>query len=417
MAVTGAAPRDPSWSLAFHRRDEGRVIAGVAGGFADDHGVDATLLRAALAVLTLAGGLGLVLYVVGAIAAKPPRPELRRVAFDSQRNLAVACVAGGLLLVVRSTGLWLGDAVMVPLVVVAAGLVMIGVVQPEVGERPWQAFATTPGSVGPSTGRATGRLFAGAALVVFGLLLVAARQSASSGVRIGAFATALTVLGVVLLVGPWLTRLAQDAAAERRERIRVQEREAMAAHLHDSVLQTLALIQRTADDPRRTITLARRQERELREWLYGAGSATADPTRAPIDESLGASLRRAAQEVEDTYDVQIDVVVVGDASASEPVEALVAAAREACVNAAKHSGVVEVSVFAEVRGGVAEVFVRDRGAGFDRATVAADRRGIAQSIEARLERIGGSAQIESSPGAGTEVTLRVPVAGASEEVR
>jgi signal transduction histidine kinase/phage shock protein PspC (stress-responsive transcriptional regulator) len=416
MAVTEAPRRDPAWSLVFHRRDDGRVIAGVAGGFADDHGVDATLVRAALAVLTLAGGLGLVLYAVGAIAAKPPLDEVRRAPVDHQRNLAVACVSAGLLLLVRSTGLWLGDAVMVPLVTVAAGLVMIGVVRPEVGERPWQAFAAAgvPGGAGidrSSTGRTTGRLFAGAALVAFGLLLVAARESASSSVRIGAFATALTVLGVVLLLGPWLTRLAQDAAAERRERIRVQEREAMAAHLHDSVLQTLALIQRTADDPRRTITLARRQERELREWLYGAGSATPEGAG---DDALAASLRHAVHEVEDAYDVQIDVVVVGDAPAGEAVESLVAAAREACVNAAKHSGVVEVSVFAEVRGGTAEVFVRDRGAGFDRSAVAADRRGIAQSIEARLERVGGSALVESSPGTGTEVTLRVPVSTGEE---
>lgn len=215
------------------------------------------------------------------------------------------------------------------------------------------------------------------------------------------------MLGVALLVGPWLTRLAQDAAAERRERIRVQEREAMAAHLHDSVLQTLALIQRTADDPRRTITLARRQERELREWLYGSGTGRAGG--APLDDSLAASLRRAVQEVEDTYDAQIDLVVVGDAVASDAVDALVAAAREACVNAAKHSGVVDVSVFAEVRGGAVEVFVRDRGVGFDRTAVAPDRRGIAQSIEARLDRVGGSAHVESAPGSGTEVTLRVPV--------
>ena len=409
MAVTGTPSHDPSWSLAFHRRDDGRLIAGVAGGFADDHGVDATLVRATLVVLTLAGGLGLVLYAVGVIAAKPALGERTRRPVDQQRNLAVACVAAGLLLVVRSTGLWLGDALMVPLVTVAAGLVMIGVVRPEVGERPWQAFAaaTGGGSDAGVTGRTTGRLFAGAALVAFGLLLVAARESASSGVRIGAFATALTVLGVALLVGPWLTRLAQDAAAERRERIRVQEREAMAAHLHDSVLQTLALIQRTADDPRRTITLARRQERELREWLYGSGTGRAGG--APVDDSLAASLRRAVQEVEDTYDAQIDLVVVGDAVASDAVDALVAAAREACVNAAKHSGVVDVSVFAEVRGGAVEVFVRDRGVGFDRTAVAPDRRGIAQSIEARLERVGGSAHVESAPGSGTEVTLRVPV--------
>ncbi|MCB0997805.1 MAG: PspC domain-containing protein [Acidimicrobiales bacterium] len=411
MTVTGlsrrtdaGAPRQRGWP-AFRRRDEGRVIAGVAGGFADEHGVDPTLLRAALVVLSFAGGLGLVLYAVGALLATAPDTDALPVAprpIDRQRTLAVASVTAGLLLIVRSTGLWLGDAVMVPLSVVAAGLVLIGVVRPEVGERPWQMLASTPVVESVSGRRARARLFAGAALVSFGLLLVGAREGTSSSVRVGAIATALTVIGVVVLVGPWLTRLAQEAAAERRERIRVQEREAMAAHLHDSVLQTLALIQRTADDPRRTITLARQQERELRAWLYGARASSSSTT-------LASSLRQVVHEVESAYDVQVDLVVVGDAPVGDAVDALVAATREACINAAKHAGTTEVSVFAEVRDGAAEVFVRDRGVGFDRATVAADRRGIAHSIEGRLDRVGGTAQVESAPGAGTEVQMRAPV--------
>jgi signal transduction histidine kinase len=405
----------PATPLTFARRDHDRVLAGVAGGFADAHGVDATLVRVALVVLTFAGGLGLVLYVAGSLlartAAERPVPVA---AFDPQRNLSVAFVAAGLLLIVRSTGLWLGDPLMVPLAVVAAGLVVIGVVRPEVGERPWQAFTGTPASELTTGRRARFRLIAGALLVAFGLVLVGVRENASSSVRVGAFATALTVIGVATLVGPWLTRLAQEAAAERRERIRSQEREAMAAHLHDSVLQTLALIQRTADDPRRTVTLARQQERELREWLYGPRDA-----RGAMVDSLAAALRRAASEVEAAYDVRIEMVIVGDAPMDDAVDALTQATREACVNAAKHSGVDEVSVYAEVRagsgvaggvtGGVAEVFVRDRGRGFDRSAAAPDRRGIAQSIEARLERVGGSARIDSSPGEGTEVQMSAPV--------
>jgi signal transduction histidine kinase len=282
--------------------------------------------------------------------------------------------------------------------------VVIGVVRPDVGEKPWQAFAGTPGAELTTGRRARFRLSAGALLVAFGLVLVGVRENASSSVRVGAFATALTVIGVATLVGPWLTRLAQEAAAERRERIRSQEREAMAAHLHDSVLQTLALIQRTADDPRRTVTLARQQERELREWLYG----TRDAGGTMVD-SFAAALRRMAAEVEAAYDVRLEVVVVGDAQMTEATDAVTQAAREACVNAAKHSGAAEVSVYAEVRDASADVFVRDRGAGFDRAEAAPDRRGIAQSIEARLERVGGSARIDSAPGEGTEVHLRVPV--------
>jgi signal transduction histidine kinase len=399
-------PEQVRGSLAFRRRDEGRVLAGVAGGFADRHGVDVTLVRGALVVLTVAGGLGLVLYVIGAVFAQPPAEPHPVHPLDRQRNLAVAFIAGGLLLIVRSTGLWLGDAVMVPLVTVVAGLVMIGVVRPEVGERPWQAFAGTSAAEFASGRRARTRLVAGAVLVAFGLVLVGARQNASNSVRVGTFATALTVVGVAILVGPWLTKLAQEAAAERRERIRVEEREAMAAHLHDSVLQTLALIQRTADDPRRIVTLARQQERELREWLYGAGDMRA-PTDA--DMSLAAVLRRAAAEVEASYHVRVEVVVVGDATMDDAADALAAATREACVNAAKHSGVGDVSVYAEIRDGLAEVFVRDRGCGFDRSRSAPDRRGIAQSIEARIERVGGSAEIDTSPGDGTEVHLRVPL--------
>ncbi len=379
-------------------------MAGVAGGFADEYGVDATLVRVALVVLTLAGGLGLLIYAAGSLLARPPVvPPVAR-PLDPQRNLAVTFVAVGALLVVRSTALWLGDALMLPMVAVAAGLVVIGVVRPEVGEKPWQAFAGTPAADLTNGRRARFRLIAGALLVALGLVLVGVRENASSSVRVGAFATAITVIGVALLVGPWLTRLAQEAAAERRERIRSQEREAMAAHLHDSVLQTLALIQRTADDPRRTVTLARQQERELREWLYGSRDL-----RGAMVDSLAVALRRTAAEVEAAYDVRIEVVIVGDAAMDDAADALTQATREACVNAAKHSGVDEVSVYAEVRGDLAEVFVRDRGRGFDRADAAPDRRGIAQSIEARLDRVGGTARIESELGDGTEVQLAAPV--------
>ncbi len=405
-------PRSLRRAVTFPRRDDGRIVAGVAGGFADEYGVDPTLVRVLLVVLSLAAGTGLVLYALGIVLAsepttsRPPRPT------DPQRTLSVACVATGIVLLVRSTGLWLGDAVMVPLVAVAAGVVVLGLVRPDRPATPGVA-ANANGSAAvvefTSGRRARARLFAGAALVSFGLLVVGVREDASNSLRIGAFATALTVIGVAVLVGPWLARLAQEAAAERRERIRVEEREAMAAHLHDSVLQTLALIQRTADDPRRTVTLARQQERELREWLYGQGVArrTAGGV-GPV--GLAAALRGAVQDVESTYDVRIEAVVVGDAPLDPAMDALVAAAREACVNAAKHSGTDEISLYAEVRGTAAEVFVRDRGNGFDRAAVAPDRRGIAQSIEARLERVGGSARVETAAGEGTEWQLSVPVA-------
>ena len=171
----------------------------------------------------------------------------------------------------------------------------------------------------------------------------------------------------------------------------------MAAHLHDSVLQTLALIQRS-DDPRRTASLARQQEHELRAWLFG------DTSRA--DGSLVAAISSMAQDVERRHEVRIEVVTVGDAPLDDALGAVVAATREACVNAAKHSGETAVSVFVEVGAQFVEVFVRDRGRGFDRSVVH-DRHGIQHSIEERIDRVGGAVDIRTAPGEGTEVHLRV----------
>jgi signal transduction histidine kinase/phage shock protein PspC (stress-responsive transcriptional regulator) len=389
-------------SLSFAKQHDGRVLAGVASGFAVQHGVDVVLVRAALVVLSFAGGLGILLYALGAVLASPEGAEVGDAhPHDLQRTASVACISLGLVMVVRSTGLWLGDAVMLPILVIATGLVLLWVMRPATAERAAERFAAGQ-LVDVASGRhARARLLAGAVLVSAGVAMVGLGRSVSTSVRIGAFATSVTIIGVALVLGPWLTRLAQQASADRRERIRATEREAMAAHLHDSVLQTLALIQRTADDPRRTVALARQQERELRDWLYG-GAATAAGT-------LGGAVHAMAEDVEVTYHVRVEVVVVGDRPIDDDLGALVAAMREACVNAAKHSGTDEVSVYVEVTAEAVEAFVRDRGCGFDRSDAAPDRRGIAQSIEARLERVGGSATIDSVLGEGTEVQLRVPV--------
>jgi signal transduction histidine kinase len=174
----------------------------------------------------------------------------------------------------------------------------------------------------------------------------------------------------------------------------------MAAHLHDSVLQTLALIQRT-DDPKRMITLARGQERELREWLYRSQETESA-------DSLGDAIREHASRVESGHDLPIEVVVVGDAPMTEALQALGQAAGEAMTNAAKHSGAEKISVYVEIAGDAAEIYVGDTGEGFDPATVTSDHRGIADSITGRMQRYGGEARIESAPGAGTEIYLRMP---------
>jgi signal transduction histidine kinase len=231
-----------------------------------------------------------------------------------------------------------------------------------------------------------------AALVLFAV------QSGHAGVaREVVVAGVLGVAGLALTIGPWLFRLAGDLSEERAARVRSQERADVAAHLHDSVLQTLALIQKHSEDGRMVATLARAQERDLRSWLYA--------DEVPPDTSVNSALRAAAAEVEDAHGVPVEVVTVGDAPASDHLRALVLAAREAMVNAAKHSGADKVDVYAEMADGQTEVFVRDRGRGFELGEVPDDRLGVRNSIVDRMERHGGSAVIRTAPAEGTEVRL------------
>lgn len=210
----------------------------------------------------------------------------------------------------------------------------------------------------------------------------------------------LVVVGLAAIIAPFGTRLRFTLVAAREAKLVADAQADMAAHLHDSVLQTLALIQRQADNPHLVARLARRQERELREWLYG--------DQIP-DASFAAAIKRVAAEVEDSHGVPVEVIVVGDADLSERAEAVVRAAREAILNAAKHSGQNEVDVYAEVEGTTIEVFVRDRGVGFDVESVSADRQGVRGSILDRMARHGGRARVRSTPGEGTEVRLEMRI--------
>lgn len=207
----------------------------------------------------------------------------------------------------------------------------------------------------------------------------------------------LAVVGAGLVVGPWLLRTNRALRFERAERIRSQERADVAAHLHDSVLQTLALIQRRSADPQAVAQLARTQERALRRWLFEPADATA--------LLLGSALRDVAAEVEDAHGVPVEVVVVGDIAVGERYPPLVAATREALLNAVRHSGAVQVDVYGEVGADGVEIFVRDRGVGFDPSSVPSDRLGVRGSIVDRMVRHGGSADVRSEPGDGTEVRL------------
>ncbi|MCW2608584.1 MAG: putative two-component system sensor kinase, partial [Frankiales bacterium] len=258
--------------------------------------------------------------------------------------------------------------------------------------------------LGAARGRSLLAVVAGAGLLVAGLAGFLASRGELGAAREGLLSTVLAVVGLVVLSGPWWLRLTTDLRSERRERIRSQERAEVAAHVHDSVLQTLALIRKAADDPREVARLARTQERELRSWLYAPASTSMD---------FAAALEAAASEVEEQHGIAVEVVVVGDAPPDDALRALVAAAREALVNAALHAGVGSVSLYAEVGPERVEVFVRDRGAGFDLAAVPPDRHGVRGSIVERMARHGGHAVVRSAPGEGTEVRLSLSRAEAA----
>jgi signal transduction histidine kinase len=216
---------------------------------------------------------------------------------------------------------------------------------------------------------------------------------------------ALVIAASVVIFGPWWLSLVRDLIAERQARALAEERAQMAAHVHDSVLQTLALIQRSSDDPQHVVRLARAQERELRAWLFdGRPPGAIGEEATTLAEGVGLLQR----QVEADHGIAVQVVMVGDCDLDEASRALLDAAREATVNAAKWSGADQVSVYAEVEADTVMLYVRDRGRGFDPETVPADRQGIARSIRARVARFGGSAVVRSTPGEGAEVQLFMP---------
>lgn len=395
--------------LGFARSRVDRVTAGVAGGLAERIGLEPVLVRIGFVVLAAAGGVGLLVYVVCWIVSVEPdddaAPPTRPAAASVQQLVALGLILLGVLLALREVGLWFGDAVTWPVALAGAGSAVIWS-RSDDQERARMADLATriPGDPvrtmlgGPGS---LPRVVVGGALLAAGLAAFLAANEALSFRALGPVlvAVAATAAGLALLLGPWVVRLARQLAVERRERIRSEERAEMAAHLHDSVLQTLALIQRSAE-PREMATLARAQERELRAWLYGVGSEPG---------SLRAGLEQAAARTEELQRVPVDVVVVGDAPLDDALRALVHAASEAMSNAARHSGAERVSVYAEVESDEISVYVADGGAGFDIDAVSDDRLGIAESIHGRMARHGGSSSVVSEPGEGTEVTLRLPV--------
>ena len=426
MPDVAASPSSPPGAAApwraLRRDPERGMIAGVCEGIGRRLDIDPLLLRIVFGATTLASGLGLVAYLLAwwllpadraAAAAPAVAAEQRRSARNRRAALevgsGVGCLVVAILLTFRELGLPFSDALTWPLVLVAAGGALIW--RQSVG-RPGSrvaASASAPAAAAPLPQDAPGesrpavisRIGIGVTLVVAAAIVFLQFSGAPAAASEVALVALVVAIALVVIFAPFFVRLLTSLSIERAERIRSQERAEVAAHLHDSVLQTLALMQKRADDPREVAALARRQERELRTWLSGA------PARAAGERWLAPALQAAADEIEQAHGVAIDVVAVGDVPLDRDGEALVAAAREAMLNAAKFAGDAgAVAVYAEAGDERLEVFVRDRGPGFDPAAVPPDRRGVRESIVGRMQRHGGRAAIHAAPGGGgTEVEL------------
>ena len=376
------------------RRDHSdKLVGGVCAALAGRLQIDPIIVRLAFVLATLGGGAGAAIYLVAWIvipstAAEATVAERERRGGDGSWQIAIGLgllLLSGLL-VLRALGIWFSDALVWPSVLAGTGAVLM-----------WRRVAGA--RLAEMNTSVRGAAVAGAALVVGGGLVFLWLNDALAPARDVVLAVVVVLAAAALILAPWWLRLARGLSAERSERIRSQERSEVAAHLHDSVLQTLALVQKRADDPRAVATLARRQERELRAWLGGVPAPGTGGT-------LVAALEDAAADVEQSRGVVVDVVAVGDCPLDERVDALVGSAREAMLNAAKFAADAgPVSVYAEVGPDRIQVFVRDRGPGFDVAAIDADRRGVRESIIGRMQRHGGTAAIACDGGTEVELTL------------
>jgi signal transduction histidine kinase len=370
----------------FARPRTGRLVAGVCGGVAHGLRVDVSIVRLGMLLLSLAGGFGLLAY--GALWLVLPVAEDAEPAPEGHRidNLAALVVVIGVMLVLRAAGVWFTDAVAVIGGVAAVGVVLV--------------WGRAGGAAGVHSRTAALRVALGVALVIAGFVAFNVLTGDVRALGRSVLGATVAAVGIALLLGPRLARLAADLTAERRARIRSEEKAEIATHLHDGVLQTLALIQHRAGPNREVAALARRQERELRDWLYGTPADAATTLSGVLTSDLAA--------VEDAQHVPVELVLVGDAALDEPARALAAAVREAATNAARHAEAEQVDVYVEVEDDSLTGYVRDRGKGFDPTAVPPDRRGLADSVVGRMQRAGGTAVVRSRPGEGTEVSLSIP---------
>ncbi|MEU7164859.1 PspC domain-containing protein [Streptomyces morookaense] len=416
--MTTAAPPDAPPLRKLYRSAEGRMLGGVARGLAGHLGVPVSWVRLVFVALFLAQGMGALLYAVfwfvvplGVGGVEVPRPAVAEVAADGRRRIfarkpdrgqvfALLALLVGAAIFLDRLHLGRANAYVWPLVLMGAGVALVWRQADNARRAHWVEVGRSK-RVLPLARGAAGVLLVGA-----GATGIVVLQSSAEHLGTVLQASLAVLVGIALLAGPSVVRMTQDLSAERTMRIRAQERAEVAAHVHDSVLHTLTLIQRNSEDAREVARLARAQERELRAWLYNPEGRGKDEAEEP--RTLADAVRAAAAEVEDHHGVPIEVVVVGDCPLDERLGAQMQAAREAMVNAAKYGGEGgAVQVYAEVEGRTVFISVRDRGPGFDPDAVPEDRMGLRESIIGRMQRNGGTAKLRSVPGGGTEVELEM----------
>ena len=394
----------------LYRRTDQAWLGGVAGGVARHLGWPAWVVRVGFIALTFCN-----VFTVGIYAGlwmlmdeEPPAAQAPGITAASHQGMrpqepdsaesrgsgigritAFSMLTIGIIALASRSGLGVSSPFFWPALMAAIGVVLVWLQADE-----------------PAASRKKGasilRLAVGMGMLGAGISLLTAAQIGLDQIPVVLSVVALTVTGLVIVAAPWFVAYQRKLDAAREEKLIADTRADMAAHLHDSVLQTLALIQRQADDPRQVASLARRQERELRTWLYGDVKTVT---------SLKAALVQAGGEIEDERGTPIEVVCVGDVEMDDRLQALVQSAREAMMNAAKHSQAPMIDVYAEVDRDVdppkVQVFVRDRGIGFDMSQIGVDRMGVRGSIIDRMERHGGVALIRTEPGEGTEIRLEM----------
>ncbi|WP_372434844.1 ATP-binding protein [Myceligenerans salitolerans] len=425
------APSAPA-RLTLRRPREGRWIAGVAAGLAAHLSVPVWLVRALFVLATLLNGAGAVVYLFWWVTVPFGRPEPATPGDPARQRLAprlagtddnreeatarsltdrlrlsgpvtrldtrditigVVLLSGAALLLAVQAGWQLWASWLLPALIVLGGIALAWSQLDGTSRGRWLGGS-------PRTRAGVLRLVGGILLTMVGVLMLVGQEASLNTMVQATVASVAVVAGVILVLAPWWLKLVRELGDERAARAREAERADIAAHLHDSVLQTLALIRARAEDSEFVSRMARAQERELREWLY-------DDRPSP-GESLAAELRDLVGQVEDAFaPLTVDTVAVGDCVPGPTTAALLQATREALVNAATH-GRPPVSVYLEVGDDTVETFVRDRGDGFDLEEIAPDRFGVRESILGRVRRRDGVAEVQSRPGWGTEVRMRVP---------